>query len=198
MTNDSLIIFTRYPESGKTKTRLIPALGEEGAANLQKRLTEYTVTEASQLSVNVRVYFSGGNETLMRDWLGNDYEYYPQSQGDLGEKLIAALAESFTKYVEKIVIIGIDCPDLDATLINQAFKELTDHDVVLGPAEDGGYYLIGLRSFVPELFQGIQWGTDVVFKQTIAIAQTKELKISYLPTFNDIDTPEDLKKWMIE
>ena len=190
----SLIIFTRYPEVGKTKTRLIPALGEEGAAKLQKKLTEDTIQKLSEVPVQFRVYFSGGNEELMKQWLGNHYCYYPQSEGNLGDKLIAALTETFSEEVEKVVIIGIDCPDLDASLINQAFSELSDQDLVLGKAEDGGYYLIGLRDCIPELFQGITWGTDQVLRETVAIAEKLELKISYLPLLNDIDTPEDLEQ----
>jgi len=188
-----IIIFTRYPEPGKTKTRLISALGEQGAAELQKTLTEYTITEVSKLDVNIRVYFSGGNETLMRNWLGNTYQYCPQSRGDLGERLIAALKESFTAQVERIIIIGIDCPGLDAQLINQAFQQLLSNDLVLGKAEDGGYYLIGLRRFLPKLFQGIDWGTNAVLQQTVSIAETMGLKIGYLPMLNDIDVPEDLE-----
>jgi hypothetical protein len=196
MTNpyqNRIIIFTRYPEPGKTKTRLISALGEQGAAQLQKKLTEYTLREVSQLEADIQVYFSGGNETLMQDWLGNTYQYYPQSNGDLGERLIAALEESFTPEIEKIVIIGIDCPELNADLINEAFEKLSSNDLVLGKAEDGGYYLIGLRHFLPKLFQGIDWGTSVVLQQTIAIAETMGLAISYLPLLNDIDVPEDLE-----
>jgi len=195
MTNfskESLIIFTRYPQAGKTKTRLIPALGEQGAAQLQKKLTEHTLKEVNQLDVNIRIYFSDGTEDLMVNWLGNCYQYYPQSKGDLGERFIAALEESFTQNIEKVIIIGIDCPDLNANLINQAFQELSIKDLVLGKAEDGGYYLIGLRRFYPELFQGIDWGTDLVLQQTVAIAKARGLTISYLPVLNDIDTPEDL------
>jgi len=197
MTNvakESLIIFTRYPQAGKTKTRLIPALGEEGAAQLQKKLTEHTLKEADQLAVNIRVYFSDGNENLIANWLGNFYQYYRQSNGDLGERLIAALKESFTEEIEKIVIIGIDCPDLNADLIQQAFQALSTQDLVLGKAEDGGYYLIGLRGFYPELFQGIDWGTHLVLQQTVALAEAIGLTINYLPMLNDIDTPEDLER----
>jgi len=197
MTNvakESLIIFTRYPQAGKTKTRLIPALGEEGAAQLQKKLTEYTLKKADQLTVNIRVYFSDGNENLMANWLGNSYQYYRQSNGNLGDRLIAALEESFTEEIEKIVIIGIDCPDLNADLIQQAFQALSTQDLVLGKAEDGGYYLIGLRGFYPELFQGIDWGTHLVLEQTVASAEVIGLTMSYLPMLNDIDTPEDLEK----
>ncbi len=201
MTNsakDSLIVFTRYPEAGKTKTRLIPLLGEQGAANLQKKLTEHTLKQICELQqmrpLNVRIYFAGGDVTLMSDWLGSNYYYSPQVSGNLGERLITALQETFTSEIEKVVIIGIDCPDLNSTLINQAFEQLSDSDLVLGKAEDGGYYLIGLRRFLPELFQGIDWGSEIVLQQTINIANRLGLKTSYLPLLNDIDTPQDLKK----
>jgi hypothetical protein len=190
---ETLIIFTRYPEAGKTKTRLISALGEEGAAQLQKKLTEHTLKEVSQLPVNLRIYFAGGNQKLMSDWLGNRYQYYPQSSGDLGQRLLAALKESFTQQIERIVIIGIDCPDLNADLIDHAFQKLKENDLVLGKAEDGGYYLIGLDGFYPQLFQGIDWGSNLVLQQTVAVAETLGLSISYLPILNDIDTPEDLE-----
>lgn len=190
---ETLIIFTRYPEAGKTKTRLISALGEEGAAQLQKKLTEHTLNEVSQLPVNLRIYFAGGNQKLMSDWLGNRYQYYPQSSGDLGKRLLAALKESFSQQIERIVMIGIDCPDLSADLIDNAFQKLKENDLVLGKAEDGGYYLIGLDGFYPQLFQGIDWGTHVVLQQTVAVAETLGLSISYLPILNDIDTPEDLE-----
>ncbi|AFZ43458.1 Protein of unknown function DUF2064 [Halothece sp. PCC 7418] len=190
---ETLIIFTRYPEAGKTKTRLISALGEEGAAQLQKKLTEHTLKEVSKLPVNLRIYFAGGNQKLMSDWLGNRYQYYPQSSGDLGQRLLAALKESFTQQIERILIIGIDCPDLNADLIYRAFQKLKENDLVLGKAEDGGYYLIGLSGFYPQLFQGIDWGTHLVLQQTVAVAETMGLSISYLPILNDIDTPEDLE-----
>ena len=189
----TLIIFTRYPEAGKTKTRLISALGEEGAAQLQKKLTEHTLQEISQLAVNCRIYFSGGNKTLMANWLGERYQYYPQSEGNLGDRLSNAIKESFNQDITRIIIIGIDCPDLNAELIDQAFQALTQHDLVLGKAEDGGYYLIGLTGFYPQLFQGIDWGTHVVLQQTVAVAERMGLRISYLPMLNDIDTPEDLE-----
>jgi len=192
----TLIIFTRYPEAGKTKTRLISVLGENGAAELQQKLTEHTLNQVSELepirSLNVRIYFSGGNAILMRHWLGNQYSYYPQVSGDLGKRLIAAVEESFTQGIEKAVIIGCDCPDLTSQLMNQAFEKLSDSDLVLGKAVDGGYYLIGLNQCLPELFQGIDWGTNVVLEQTVAIANRLGLTISYLPLLNDIDTPQDL------
>jgi rSAM/selenodomain-associated transferase 2 len=97
--------------------------------------------------------------------------------------------------MQRVVIVGIDCPDLDAVILHKAFQELQQQDLVLGPATDGGYYLIGLRRFVPQLFQGITWSTDRVWDQTIAIAQQHNLSVGSLPTLDDIDRPEDLAIW---
>jgi rSAM/selenodomain-associated transferase 1 len=106
--------------------------------------------------------------------------------------MTAAFQNSFNSGVEKTAIIGTDCPGLKAEIMAQAFEELSQHDLVLGPAKDGGYYLIGLRRSIPELFGDIQWGTSEVFACTRAIAQKLDLNIAYLPTLADIDRPEDL------
>lgn len=197
MTQQKLIIMTRYPEAGKTKTRMIPALGAEGAAKLQKQLTEKTVAIVEELQqgndVTLYIYFSGGSLELMQQWLGDRHNYYEQSSGDLGKKLTSALQESFTNNSTKIVFIGIDCPDLTSTILAEAFSSLDNYDLVLGPAADGGYYLIGLSRLLPQLFEGIDWGTSVVFSQTQKIAQQLNLKINYLPTLRDLDRPEDLE-----
>ena len=96
---------------------------------------------------------------------------------------------------QRVVIIGIDCPDIDSQILTQAFDSLLHNDLVLGVAEDGGYYLIGLNSPQPQLFRHITWGTELVLKQTKAIAQQLNLKVDYLTTLADIDRPEDLKIW---
>ncbi|WP_449417752.1 TIGR04282 family arsenosugar biosynthesis glycosyltransferase [Phormidium nigroviride] len=193
---EKLIVFTRYPEAGKTKTRLIPVLGKEGAAKLHQQLTEGTISQAKQLKnthqLFVEVYFTGGSQELMEAWLGNDIFYQNQVTGDLGLKMAAAFEMSFNSGVEKVVLIGTDCPGLNADLMAKAFNELDGQDLVLGPALDGGYYLIGLRMFVPEIFMGINWGTAEVLAQSVAIAQKLNLAIAYLPPLADIDRPEDL------
>ncbi len=192
----SLIVFSRYPEPGKTKTRMIPALGAEGAAQLQKKMTEDTLAEARKLlddhATKVTVFFAGGNQQLMQKWLGADWIYQPQTEGDLGVKMHSAFQTSFDEGSNKVVIIGIDCPDLNAQLLTESFQLLTEKDLVLGPAQDGGYYLIGLRYLIPELLQNISWGTSQVFAQTTAIATQLNLATAYLPILNDIDRPEDL------
>lgn len=194
-----LMIFTRYPEPGKTKTRLIPALGAEGAANLQRKLTEETVAKARELSsvfpVSLEVRFAGGNFSLMESWLGSDLNYQEQDSGDLGDRMTGAFKTAFNSGIQRVVIIGIDCPGLNQEILQQAFEKLEQNDLVLGPAEDGGYYLIGLRRLIPELFRGINWGTAEVREKTVAIAQNLHLAIDYLPKLPDIDRPEDL--WIL-
>ncbi|MEQ9624941.1 TIGR04282 family arsenosugar biosynthesis glycosyltransferase [Coleofasciculus chthonoplastes] len=193
---ESLIIFTRYPEPGKTKTRMIPALGEKGAAKLQRQMTENTLAKAKKLQafhpVSVEIHFAGGNQQLMQAWLGADVIYYQQSEGDLGKRMASAFEKSFAAGMTGVVIIGTDCPDLNPQIMAEAFKFLETQDLVLGPAQDGGYYLIGLRRLIPELFVGIHWGTSQVRQQTVEIADNLGLAIASLPILHDIDRPEDL------
>jgi uncharacterized protein len=194
-----LIIFTRYPEPGKTKTRLIPALGSVGAANLQREMTEYTLSHVKQLqastAISLEVRFAGGNLQLMQDWLGSDLVYQLQGEGDLGSRMIRSLLNSFQKNAEYVVIIGTDCPGINPQILTTAFEQLYVFDLVLGPAVDGGYYLIGLQQPFPELLTNIDWGTSQVLSQTVEIAQKLNLSLAYLPTLADVDRPEDLPIW---
>lgn len=194
---EQLIIFTRYPEAGKAKTRLIPALGEVGAAELHRRMTEATIAESRKLqtirSVSICVYFTGGSLAQMQDWLGHDLEYRSQHSGDLGERLIHAFQTAFDRGAKSVIAIGTDCPDLTSKLLTFAFSELENHCLSIGAATDGGYYLIGLSKFIPSVFQNIAWSTSVVFEQTLEIAKRLDWSIAYLPTLNDVDRPEDLR-----
>lgn len=199
-----LIVFTRYPRPGKAKTRLIPALGAEGAAALQRQMTEYTLTQVKQLvadqSCSAEIWFAGTNapevdRQLMQDWLGTNWVYRPQSGGDLGKRMADAFAAAFADGIVRVVTIGTDCPQLDASRLSQAFAALETHDLVLGPATDGGYYLIGLRRSIPELFTGIAWSTAEVLSATVQIAEHLGLSIAYLDRLTDIDRPEDLPVW---
>jgi len=196
---ERLIIFTRYPEPGKTKTRLIPALGKEGAAMLQRQMTEQKLAQAKKLQtyfpLSLEIHFAGGNEQLMQEWLGSNITYKRQNEGDIGCRMTSAFHESFQTGMKQVVLIGTDCPELDTKLMNQAFEALIQHDLVLGPALDGGYYLIGLNRFIPELFTGISWSTAEVLSQTLSIAQKLELTVAFLPTLSDVDRPEDLAIW---
>ena len=198
MTTETLIIYSRYPEAGKTKTRMIPALGAQKAAQLQRQMTEHTLDTARKLrserQINIEVHFAGGNQQLMTDWIGEDIQYIPQTNGDLGDRMNHSFTNAFNSS-QRVVIIGIDCPDIDIQILNNAFDALQKKELVLGVAQDGGYYLIGLNKTVPQLFQNITWGTEKVLSQTKAIAQTLNLNVEYLTTLSDVDRPEDLPIW---
>ncbi|MEH1789952.1 TIGR04282 family arsenosugar biosynthesis glycosyltransferase [Nostoc sp.] len=194
-----LIIFTRYPEPGKTKTRLIPVLGIVGAANLQRQMSEYTIFQVQELQkaidISMEVRFTGGDSQLMEDWLGLDLVYRSQSEGDLGLRMARSLFEAFQSGMEQVIIIGTDCPGVNAQILATAFEKLDAFDLVLGPAIDGGYYLIGLRQPIPELFVNIDWGTNGVFQKTVDIAQKLNLSYVNLSPLADVDRPEDLPIW---
>lgn len=193
----TLMIFMRYPQPGRTKTRLIPALGPEGAAQLYCGLVAQTLAQVAILQrerpIAVELWFTGGTLDQMQTWLGIDgYIYRSQVVGDLGERMAAAFQAAFQAGTERAVLIGTDCPGLTATHLATALTALADHDLVLGPAQDGGYYLIGLRQLVPALFAQIPWGTATVAQQTLAIAARVGLSVHCLPVLADLDRPEDL------
>ena len=150
-----LIIFTRYPEPGKTKTRMIPALRAEGAADLQRRMTDHLVstvkTWIEQRSLAVEIRFEGGSEKLMREWLGPSFSYRHQGRGHIDRRMEHAIADGFQDGCESVVIIGSDIPDISSAIIHQAFEELQKNNLVLGPAGDGGYYLIGVQKSCPKI-----------------------------------------------
>ncbi|WP_017301738.1 TIGR04282 family arsenosugar biosynthesis glycosyltransferase [Nodosilinea nodulosa] len=194
-----LLMFTRYPEPGRTKTRLIPHLGPAGAAAVQRQMTEYVLAQvlaaAQGLPLAVEVHFAGGSRSSMGDWLGDRPSYYPQADGDLGDRLIAAFGRSFERGRWGAIAIGSDCPALEPDHLAAAVEALHRVDVVLGPATDGGYYLIGLRQSEPTLFRGIDWGSDRVLAQTLAAAADLGLDVELLAPLTDIDRPEDLPQW---
>ncbi len=201
-----LIVFTRFPMPGKTKTRLIPGIGKDAAAALQREMTEHTVQQARTCGANVEIRYSGGTEEQMRDWLGDDLMYTEQGEGDLGARMQRAFEETFSKGWKKVVIIGSDCPSNDWKNLQTAFQSLEDHELVIGPASDGGYYLIGIgracspsaqlhertagTAFPTQLFQNIDWGGEHVFEQTLNAASG--LSVHQLPERSDVDLIEDI------
>lgn len=196
MREEQLTVFTRFPEPGKTKTRLIPVLGPEGAAKLQRRMTEDTLRQARGLArkraLVIEVRYEGGDSLQMRRWLGEDLLYRPQGDGDLGARLTRAFQKAFATGTKRVVIIGSDCPDLTADLLQTAFDSLAETEVVLGPAQDGGYYLVATNRFIPELFEGVPWGTERVLSQTRQILERLRIPAKLLAPLADVDRPEDL------
>jgi len=198
---DRLILFTRYPEPGTAKTRLIPLLGPEGAAEFQRRLTERAaqVAAAAQprggLSIEIR--HAGGTETGMRQWLGGSFRYRPQGHGDVGARMQACLEAAFKEGAQRTVLIGADIPALTPAILTQAFEALADFDLVFGPAADGGYYLIGatpagFKNSSTYLGPGIAWGASDVLARTLRMVRGASLTCMLLETLADVDGPADL------
>jgi hypothetical protein len=191
-----LILFTRYPEPGRTKTRLIPALGAEGAASLQRRMSEAIVSQmaqfAAQYPVSPEIRYADGTQQAVEAWLASDIPCLAQGEGDLGDRLRRAFAQAFAQGAGKVVVIGADCPGLTPALFARAFAALDTQDLVLGPAKDGGYYLVGLNRPAPSLFSEIPWGTGEVLTATLKQAQALNLSTHLLESLADVDRPEDL------
>lgn len=191
-----LILFTRWPQAGATKTRLIPALGAEGAAHLQRRMSETTFAAlracclATGSSLEVRV--SGASDTAVRQWLPGADHYADQGAGDLGARLDRAITEAFARHPGPVTVVGADCPALRPTHLTTALRALPGHDLVLGPATDGGYYLIGCNRPQPELFTAMPWGTARLLRETLARATTLGLTHLLLEPLSDVDRPQDL------
>ena len=213
---EHLLVFARLPEPGKSKTRLIDAFGAPRAAALYRALAEHTLAMASrfasQRGCSLTICFSDGNSNAMATEFGSHYVYRAQQGDDLGCRLIHAIQQAFSSGADRVVVIGTDCHKLTEQQLAQAFDRLrsdlpsgnlnsseTDSrdtqagcDVVLGPAIDGGYYLIGLNLPQPLLFEGIDWGTERVLDQTKFIACEAGSRCTELSPLCDVDFPEDV------
>jgi rSAM/selenodomain-associated transferase 1 len=192
--NNALIIFTKIAELGKVKTRLARSIGDEKALEVYRELIEHTRDVAKDLEADRRVYFTPSPPEEHQIWDKKYFEYFQQSEGDLGERMSNAFKETFRDGYDKVVIIGCDCAELTTEILEMSFKELNTADVVIGPAKDGGYYLLGLHEHEPDLFIDKKWSTETVFEDTISDL-IKKNKIWYeLPILSDVDTEEDLRR----
>lgn len=193
MHKNLIITFTRNPELGKVKTRLAKGIGETSALEIYKFLLEHTKNVLSKLDCDKAVYYS----VKIREndiWDSEVFSKHQQFGDDLGARMQNAFDNGFKKGYEKIIIVGSDLYDLNTEIINQAFKKLDTNDNVIGPAEDGGYYLLGMKTLNPSVFDIENWGTETVYKQTVS-KLTSSLYV--LETLNDIDYVEDLKPYDI-
>lgn len=192
MTPFLLSIFSRFPQPGTCKTRLIPRLGAEGAAKLQQDMTEHVLRVAGAVASDVQLCLAGGDVEAAQSWLGEGVSCTFQQGADLGARMLHQFEASFAMGYQRVVLVGADCPAIDTDLLEGAFAGLASHDVVLGPTLDGGYYCIGLSEAHGPLFSEISWGTGRVAKQTLKIATGLGLSVKTLPTLQDIDEPDDL------
>lgn len=196
-----ICILTRYPRLGEVKTRLSPPLTAEEALALHDRLTRHTLRRARALSATgearVEVRTDAAFPHVAHDWLGGGFKSRYQGEGDLGDRIRLAFGDAFGRGERRVVVVGSDCPRLTSALLREAFERLERADVVVGPAADGGYYLVGLRKqsakrSVPVLFSGVPWGTADVLDATLAIADEHGLSCAFLETLPDVDRFEDL------
>jgi uncharacterized protein len=198
---ERLILFTRYPEPGTAKTRLIPVLGPHGAAEFQRRLTERAAQAAldagSRRGLALEIHYEGGSPPRMQRWIDGPFELRPQARGDLGERMRSSLAIAFEEGAERVVLIGSDIPGLEADTLLRAFEHLLHDDLVFGPAADGGYYLIGMtaagfRRGTPYCGAGISWSASDVLARTLDMVRKTGLTYALLGTLADVDRPSDL------
>jgi len=190
----ALIIFTKEPEIGKVKTRITPFLSESKCLSLYKAFLKDSLSLGKKVTADMKIlaYDSGKAKPTYLSRLGKDFNLHKQKGRSLGEKMHDAFLHAKDKKASKIVMIGTDCPTFPKSYIEKAFRMLDKKDVVLGPALDGGYYLMGLKKPCFALFRGIKWSTNSVLKDTIHRARKFHNRIGMLKAVRDIDKPEDL------
>ena len=191
MSINHLIIFVKNPELGKVKTRLARTIGDEKALYIYKLLLEQTFQVTLPVLADKKLYYS---EFVQNMDQFNDlvYEKHIQSGDGLGDKMYNAVKHSFGEWAGKVVLIGSDCFELNSGIIEEAFKALEESDYVLGPAKDGGYYLIGMKELNLEIFQNKEWSSENVFLDTLLDIKNQEKSHYLLPTLSDVDIEEDL------
>lgn len=196
MINSALIIFQKNAIVGKVKTRLAATVGDERAFEIYNWLTSYTHQVARGIKVDKFIFYSD----FIPDQAADEhpgYRFEIQSGADLGERMENAFSVLFAGGYSNVVIIGTDCPDLKVSDLTSAFLILGQNDLVFGPARDGGYYLLGMRRFFPELFREIPWSTPRVLELTLDIADSSRMDYEFLKIHSDVDTFEDWQEFTL-
>jgi rSAM/selenodomain-associated transferase 1 len=197
----AVLLFIKSPEKGKVKSRLAKAIGENTALDIYKCLVDDTLETLKNGKYLFRLcFYPPGSDAIVKNWLGSTYSYAPQYGEDIGERMKYAFIQAFSDGMEKVLIIGSDIPQLSISLLTEALDALDTNDAVIGPAHDGGYYLIGFNrdAFMPEIFQGIAWSTDSVYYQTMNVFDKAGRRVHVLAGLTDVDTFEDLLKLFAE
>jgi rSAM/selenodomain-associated transferase 1 len=194
-----VLLFVKHPTPGKVKTRLAATCGAQRAASIYRALAERVLRRVPE-SEEVLVMCDPPEQVAeIESWLaglecGHRMRFLAQARGDLGARLAQAFALAFAAGFEQVAAIGSDCVELGPEHLAEAWAALATQDAALGPAVDGGYYLLGLRAPQPELFRDIAWSTDAVCRETLARAAATGLRVHLLPTLRDVDTEEDWKR----
>jgi len=196
MGDEKLIVFVKAPRAGAVKTRLAEAIGAPAAVAAYCQLVETLLNQLQGLSGVEVCYTPDGAAGEIQQWLREGLSSNPQGDGDLGQRLQSAFRRAFRAGAKRVAIIGSDCPAIRVEDIREAWSGLQTHDVVLGPAADGGYWLIGLRQLQPALFRNIPWSTEYVFRETILRVQHAGLSFRLLRQLADVDTDRDWRAFL--
>jgi rSAM/selenodomain-associated transferase 1 len=194
--NRCVLLFVKFPERGKVKSRLAQHMDGDAVLRLYECMVLDTIDMLKQAGEPFRIFFDPPEaHERMRQWLGQEYTYLPQTGEDLGERMEKAFGHVFSEGVDEALLIGSDIPELTDALVKEAFQSFATHDVVIGPANDGGYYLVGFKksTFYPEIFYNMEWSTGMVFRQTVERFLNSSIVMHLLPECTDIDTREDLE-----
>ncbi len=197
-TKNGLIIFAKFPADGKVKTRLAEGVGNKQATQFYKLCAENLFNQAVNISItNTFLFFDpSSTKEKMKEWIKFDFEYHPQNNLDLGKRMAEAFKTLFEKGVKKAVIVGTDVPDMNKTIMEQAFDLLDKYDLVISPSPDGGYNLLGMKKLNLSLFENIEWSSSTVLKKTVDAAKKQNLTIKLLDQLIDIDTEKELLEWL--
>ncbi|MBD3617586.1 MAG: TIGR04282 family arsenosugar biosynthesis glycosyltransferase [Gracilimonas sp.] len=188
-----ILIFVKNPIKGYVKTRLAKSVGDSKALQVYQSLLQITKNITEELPCDRQVWYSQSVEENDL-WDINHYSKFSQMGANLGERMQFAFKQAFENGYRKTIIIGSDCADLSPQAINKAFEALDNHQVVIGPSEDGGYYLLGMTHYFPFLFKEKKWSHDSVFQDTVNQLKSQSISFKQLPVLNDIDTESDLNK----
>jgi rSAM/selenodomain-associated transferase 1 len=186
-----LIVFARNPVQGKVKTRLAGKIGEEKAFRIYLELLDRTRKVVLESDADSAIFYDAFID-YNDQWDNNHFHKFLQSEGDLGSRMLRAMEQGLSMGYRKVCLVGSDIPGLQTVIIDNAFVALDKGDVVIGPAKDGGYYLIGFKVVHPELFENIPWSTGDVFRKTREKAGTLDLDVKLIQMLQDLDEPEDL------
>jgi rSAM/selenodomain-associated transferase 1 len=189
--NQLLMIFVRNARIGRVKTRLAASIGDEAALELYIRMLEYTAATTSKVKSDKAVFYSDFIDEV-DEFDSKHFQKFLQFGSDLGERMKNAFVKGFGRAYNQIIIIGSDCMELNEEILSQAFLSLESNDVVIGPAKDGGYYLLGMKKLHASLFEEIQWSSENVFLDTLLKLKKEKLTYAVLPELRDVDVYEDL------